>query len=65
MRTDFGASIRLLRSFSLLCNLSFPQCAQSLGRKEAFHAPASIPKPVRGLDHEAYENFPSYDQSSF
>ncbi len=47
-RTDFGASaIRLLRSFSLLCDWPFPQCAQTLRNKNSVHRrSAQRPKKV-------------------
>jgi ceramide glucosyltransferase len=46
---------------SLYCVVDYFRLMRTAGRRaNAFAPPASILKPVRGLDHDAYENFASF-----
>jgi ceramide glucosyltransferase len=46
---------------SIHCVIAYFRAARNVPKhKVPFHPPASIVKPVRGLDYEAYENFASF-----
>ena len=57
----FAAAPLAYYLLSLYCVVGyFRELRKSTPESRAFTPPASVLKPVRGVDHQAYENFASY-----